>query len=192
MGDSQKLFLRPSDIFFSQETIPNRFEDGRLIGDKLDDLVKENMKIEEIRIIRVKNIHGRWFTLDNRRLWVFRNFQKIRLQSYSGTVIPVLVWDRFESQEQLIFAATNTGEDIKIDNDQDPGGNCWKTVDSINTKTYTRPELLLLKHVGGFTWNTTKVITSLIWNGISGIYRHLVMKQELQDSTDLEEVETVG
>ncbi|VDI52552.1 Hypothetical predicted protein [Mytilus galloprovincialis] len=185
MGDHakrEKLKLKPSDVYFSQETIENRFEDGQLIGKRLDNLVNETEKISDIRTVRVKNVHGRWYTLDNRRLWVFRNYQKITLQSYSQTFIPVLVWDDFESQNQLIFAANNTGDEVKIHNGLLPGGETYKRVESIHPCTYSTPSRLLMYHIGIFSWNGTKTVASFLWKGVSSLYEYMRRREITDDS----------
>ncbi|CAC5401926.1 unnamed protein product [Mytilus coruscus] len=128
----------------AQETVENRFEDGELIGKKLDNLVNETEKISDIRTIRV-----------NRTCQTF---------------IPVIVWDDFESQNQLTFAVNNTGDDVKIHNDLLSGGKTYKRVESINACTYSTPSRLLVYHIGILSWNGTKTIASFLWKGVSGLY----------------------
>lgn len=177
----EKLEVKPSNVHFSQEYIENRFEDRELIGNKLDKLVDGREKISDVRTIRVRNVHGRWYTLDNRRLWVFRNYEKIRLQSYSNTLIPVLVWDDFESQNQLIFAANNTGDDVRIHNDLLPGGQTYNKVDSICASTYSTPSRLLVYDFSKFTLNSSKAIATFLWKGVSGLYGYLRRRGEDED-----------
>ena len=56
--------------------------------------------------------------------------------------IPVLVWEDFETDTQLVFAAKNGGADVKIHNNDLPGGVQYKKVDSIHTDTYRNPDYL--------------------------------------------------
>lgn len=76
------LYLRPSEIFFSQNEIDNcfnkrSFHRGINIGYTLDDLVEGRCRVEDIPNISVMNRGGKWVTADNRRLWVFRNLEKL-------------------------------------------------------------------------------------------------------------------
>lgn len=167
-----EICLYPSQIRFSQKCISNRFEDGKLIGKGLDDLVNGVKKISDIRTIRVVNIHERWYTLDNRRLWMFRMYQKIKLQSYRYLRIPVLVWEDFETDNQLVFAAKNDGADVKIQYNDLPGGEQYKKVDSIHTDTYRNPTLSLMLDSTHFSFNGVKSVVSFIWKGVSRMFRN--------------------
>jgi len=171
-NNKKEIYLYPSDICFSQEYISNRFEDGELIGERLDDLVNEVKKISDIRTIRVVNIHDKWYALDNRRLWMFRMYQKIKLQWYSYLQIPVLVWEDFETDTQLVFAAKNDGADVKIHNNDLPGGEQYKKVDSIHTDTYRNPTLALMLDTANFSFNGVKSVVSFVWNGVSRMFRN--------------------
>ena len=168
----KEIYLYPSDICFSQKYISNRFEDGELIGERSDDLVNEVKTISDIRTIRVVNIHGRWYTLDNRRLWMFRMYQKIKLQRYRYLQIPVLVWKDFETDTQLVFAAKKDGTDVKIHNKDLPGGEQYKKVDSIHTDTYRNPTLALLLDTANLTFNGVTSVVSFVWNGVSRMFRN--------------------
>ncbi|XP_052772314.1 uncharacterized protein LOC128211495 [Mya arenaria] len=76
------MLLKPSEIFFSQNNIsysfsaPGRFKDNR-IGDTLDDIIKGNIKVHQFPPISVTKKPGgnKWFTLDNRRLWIFHRLE---------------------------------------------------------------------------------------------------------------------
>ncbi|KAL4229873.1 hypothetical protein ACF0H5_010264 [Mactra antiquata] len=69
--------LRPSKIRYSQDSISNRFCDGELIGDVLDDLCDGRIRKRDFPIIEVAFINGRWYTADNRRLWVFQQLEEL-------------------------------------------------------------------------------------------------------------------
>lgn len=170
MQEHQEIYLYPSQICFSQKYINNRFEDGELIGERLDDLANGVKTISDIRTIRVVNIHERWYTLDNRRLWMFRMYQKIKLQWYKNLQIPVLVWEDFETDNQLAFAAKHSGTNVKIHNNDLPGGEQYKKVDSIRTDTYRYPTLALMQDIANFSFNSVKSVLSFVWNGVSRMF----------------------
>ena len=76
------MLLKPSEIMFSQETINNYFDEKSdhgltLIGETLDDLCEGLCLISDIPTIRVMKIDGEWVTADNRRLWVFRELERL-------------------------------------------------------------------------------------------------------------------
>lgn len=74
--------LRPSKIRYSQDSISNRFDSrsdhpGTLIGKTLDKLCDGKIDKEDIPTISVARVNGKWFTADNRRLWVFRQLEAL-------------------------------------------------------------------------------------------------------------------
>ena len=74
--------LKPSDILFSQESVNNFFDkrsrhSGILIGETLDDICEGRCTVDDIPTIRVMNRNGKWVTSDNRRLWVFRELERL-------------------------------------------------------------------------------------------------------------------
>lgn len=84
------MYLRPSEIYFSQAEINSRFDQqsihsGKNIGETLDDLVERRCTINDIPTISVMLRNGKWTTADNRRLWVFRHLEKLG----KCTIIPV-------------------------------------------------------------------------------------------------------
>ena len=74
--------LKPSEIMFSQETVNNYFDkrsrhSGRLIGETLDDICEGRCSVYDLPTIRVMKRDGKWMTADNRRLWVFRQLERL-------------------------------------------------------------------------------------------------------------------
>lgn len=70
------LELRPSEVFFSQATIKDHFRFGVYsIYETLEQCMNDPGKINVIPNITVCHKDGKWFTLDNRRLWVFRQLE---------------------------------------------------------------------------------------------------------------------
>lgn len=68
--------LRPSEIFFSQATVKDHFRRGfRTIYATLEQCMNDPDVINDIPKITVCRKDGKWFTLDNRRLWVFRQLE---------------------------------------------------------------------------------------------------------------------
>lgn len=67
------------EIFFSQDSILNYFGNymlygNKLIGEILDDILLGKCKVIDFLIIKVVEKRGLWVIVDNRWLWVFKNF----------------------------------------------------------------------------------------------------------------------
>jgi hypothetical protein len=73
------LELKPSDILYSQDSILNRFRDSyiRYIGETLDQLLEVSSYIQNIPNIEVVEINGKLFSMDNRRLWVYKKAEEL-------------------------------------------------------------------------------------------------------------------
>jgi hypothetical protein len=77
--------LNPTYIYYSNNSISDTFSCGRSIYEVRDGLESGDIDYDDIPMIRVVNVDGAWYGLDNRRLWVF---------SQAGTPeIPVSVVD---------------------------------------------------------------------------------------------------
>ena len=75
-------YLKPSDIYFSQDGINNVFGNycrhrGWHIGSTLDLLCEGRLTVNDIPTIGVMKRGGRWYTGDNRRLWIFRELERL-------------------------------------------------------------------------------------------------------------------
>ncbi|KAL3876406.1 hypothetical protein ACJMK2_034255 [Sinanodonta woodiana] len=104
--------LYPSEIRYSQDSINNVFDNKSTyrytyIGETLDDLCEGKSNIEDIPTISVVRKNGQWFTLDNRRLWVFRHLERLR----KCTKIPVKQSYSIPDEK---FTTNNDGKTIKV------------------------------------------------------------------------------
>jgi len=74
--------LKPSDVFFTHDSIRSTFRDGRLLRETLRELEEAKITIDDIPTIQVcwhaaKDCSSRFWTYTgNRRLWVFRQLQE--------------------------------------------------------------------------------------------------------------------
>ncbi|XP_053399523.1 uncharacterized protein LOC128557042 [Mercenaria mercenaria] len=76
------MYLRPSEIFYSQDSINNVFDKRcnhryKPIGETLDEICDGRCPLENIPKISVVDINGKLITEDNRRLWVFKNLERL-------------------------------------------------------------------------------------------------------------------
>ncbi|KAJ8317888.1 hypothetical protein KUTeg_002979, partial [Tegillarca granosa] len=112
-----KLSLPPSEIRYTQESIGRTF--GRCtnhafkpIGETLDELLTGMCSVYSIPNISVIWKNGKYYSAENRRLWVFKKAEelgKCNKESY----IPPFKW-----------TTQNDGESLYVRGD--PGGSCWK------------------------------------------------------------------
>lgn len=121
--------LKPSEIYFTQSSISSTFgrstqHNRKKIGETLDDLVKGHCSVQSIPRIGVLKEGGKWWTADNRRLWIFRHLEKLG----KCTTIPVNIIYCIDSRKRT---TNNGGTDIRIYRGNDPGGYWHKQVSSI-------------------------------------------------------------
>lgn len=78
---SNTMYLRPSEIRFSHDSIGRTFgrytpHPYRPIGETLDDILTGKINVNSIPTISVYKKDGQWFTANNRRLWVLQEVEK--------------------------------------------------------------------------------------------------------------------
>ncbi|XP_060572130.1 uncharacterized protein LOC132730265 [Ruditapes philippinarum] len=76
------MYLRPSNIRYSQDSINNVFDKRcnhsyKPIGETLDAICEGRCSVNDIPTISVVLCNGNWVTADNRRLWVFRQLERL-------------------------------------------------------------------------------------------------------------------
>ncbi|XP_052104340.1 uncharacterized protein LOC127737546 [Mytilus californianus] len=109
--------LKPSEIRYCQSSIRPIFFNGDQIGETLDEILEDELDVDDIRTIKVCRKGSRWYTLDNRRLWVFRKAE----QFGKCDVIEVEETDDIEERK---FTTECRGKFVEVRGD--PGGTYWK------------------------------------------------------------------
>lgn len=117
------MYLKPSEVFYSQDSISNRFGDytahGSLcIGETLDQLLNGTCNVSYIPIISVIWRNGKYFTTDNRRLWVFRKAEEIGF-------LKTIEVRQTSYINPAKFTTLNDGTSIRVRGN--PGGSIWRT-----------------------------------------------------------------
>ena len=115
--------LAPSEIRYSQDFISNTFGNnthhtGQYIGETLDVLVRDPYDVDFIPNISVFNIGVKWFTSDNRRLWVFKRAEELGILSS----IEVYVTSEIDYSK---FTTTSNGRYVRVCRNN-PGGHLWQ------------------------------------------------------------------
>lgn len=59
-------------IFYTHDTISRRFKDGRALQTTLAELLNDPRKLQDIPPMRVMFYHGKFHSIDNRRLWCLK------------------------------------------------------------------------------------------------------------------------
>lgn len=126
--------MRPSEIYYSQDSINNVFGSGSYrncsIGSTLDSLCDDNrITVYSIPTIGVMQKGGRWYTGDNRRLWVFRQLERLG----KCTEIPV----RSTYIPENKFTTKNQGESIRVRGDPRGYWHSMPTVHSTRSSVST-------------------------------------------------------
>lgn len=127
--------MKPSEIYFSQDSIKNTFEYGQSIHDTLKMCQEDPMAIHQIPTMRVCMKNGKWFTLDNRRLWIFRRLEEGG--HITDVDVNVVSSDRLSARK---FTTTNGGVSVRIrqprvdldDFDDDDDGIMFDDVDDFD------------------------------------------------------------
>ena len=171
-------YMKPSEIYFSQDSISNVFGNycrhrGIHIGTTLDRLCEGHMTVSDIPVIGVMEKGGRWYSGDNRRLWIFRELE--RLGKCTDIFVDVINYIPLKK-----FTTHNRGESVRVRGD--PGG-CWHfkpttSTNSVSKQSYRSPRDTAIKStIGGnredmepnrshhqrptfFNYNTTNSIQS--------------------------------
>lgn len=104
------MFLKPSEIFYSQDSVASKFQDGRDLNQTAQMLLLKELDPEDLPVIQVvRRIDGKYYTLDNRRLYVFRVGQ------YNGVTakVPIqLVVEQLYHRRK--FTTKNGGTSITV------------------------------------------------------------------------------
>ncbi|XP_062584742.1 uncharacterized protein LOC134246394 [Saccostrea cucullata] len=101
--------MKPSEIFYSQDSIKEKFDNGHTIYSTVSVCKKHPYVINKIPRMRVCKKDGKWYTLDNRRLWVFR---KLEADGHIKDVkVNQVSKDRLPAEK---FTTENGGESVEI------------------------------------------------------------------------------
>ena len=77
------VYMKPSDICYSQNSIRSRFHDNKTLWDLASDVIYDRVKVENVPVIRVKNVRGHWYVFKgNRRLFVYKKLAEFGVLSH--------------------------------------------------------------------------------------------------------------
>lgn len=140
-----KMLLKPSEIFYSQHHISttfgkstdHRFQD---IGSALDDLINGKLSVTSFPQIKVTKRPGenKWYTISNRRLWIFHHYEAYLRGRGETLKIEVDVVEYCFSFIRY-FNSTNGGTSVTYFRNRNPGGIYWQIITPVVPK-YVEPE----------------------------------------------------
>ncbi|OWF53708.1 hypothetical protein KP79_PYT15797 [Mizuhopecten yessoensis] len=138
------ITLRPGNIRYTQDTIANTMHvtnsKGHVtkmpLGEVADKVLRGDINIEAIPKISVFCLRNTWFSLDNRRLWVFKKLQCF-LDNSRDTHFSITCLERdCQCVNMSKITTSNNGEDVVVR--RDPGGSKWKQMEATITDKYPR------------------------------------------------------
>lgn len=129
-------WLLPSNIYFSQESINSYFDSKSAhanikIGETLDQLCDGTITILDIPMIKVVLKDGKYFTEDNRRLWLFQQLEKLD-KCRSVRVRASNSYQTMFRRDQK-FTTCNGGTSVTVRGS--PGGRWYKVANRVSRKT---------------------------------------------------------
>jgi hypothetical protein len=112
--------MDPSTIRFTQDSVSSAFQDGRTLGQLVDELKANPAKAASVEPVKVFQDRGVWFTLDNRRVVAF---QKAGVQI---NYVVATAEDIVAAKEAGKFTTTNDGVSVEIRHEGKPSSQ-WET-----------------------------------------------------------------
>ncbi|CAD7964127.1 unnamed protein product [Amoebophrya sp. A25] len=133
------VYLDPChEILFTQSSIKDRFQDGHALLDTALALARQDIKKHNVQMITVVQYQGKYWSLDNRRLAVFRLLQMAdRLRTIKCEVVP---FERREEEYHRKCDSKTNGTAVVIRQTGEWIGNCTS-----NT-TFSNLHLLRQQH----------------------------------------------
>jgi len=106
----REIKLRPSQIRFTQCSISNTFSDGSLIGNLLDDIFVGRCFASAIKPIEVVWTGEKWFSNDNRRLWILKQLEHLnKIELVTVKRVRKIVQTKFTTKNDGFTVTIRTG-----------------------------------------------------------------------------------
>lgn len=104
-------YLKPSEIRYTQDSISSRFSKSKkTLQETLQSLLRKGIPKRDVPMIRVVQRNGKWWSFDNRRLWVFKELEK----EGGCKIIKVEVVPIDENEWRKKFTTQNDGTSVRI------------------------------------------------------------------------------
>lgn len=144
------MYLRPSEIRFSQDSIGSTFgsytsHPFKQIGETLDEILTGKINVNSIPSISVCKKDGKWFTADNRRLWVLQEAEKL------GKCREICVRETSYINYNK-FTTVNNGLSVYIRGN--PGGYVWESMPNKRIQLKKTPQITSLPSAKPYNYLT--------------------------------------
>jgi len=97
--------IDPSEIRYSQNSISSTFKNGQKVSELIDNLKNGYINPSDVEPIRIVEKDGRIYSLDNRRLYAFKE---------AGVDVPYIKLDEIPKNQTFKFTTENEGTSIFI------------------------------------------------------------------------------
>ena len=128
MSFNYQVLLKPNDVKFTVKRIPSRFDNGTLLKDLLEDLKSGKIVSKDISAAEVvwDSDRWEWYSLSNRRLWVFKELEKVgKISFISMSRVETTVDGESNNSPKSIYSEVELFDpdwDITIDTLSEPKG----------------------------------------------------------------------
>ncbi|GBB97812.1 hypothetical protein RclHR1_03080001 [Rhizophagus clarus] len=130
----------PRNVLYSQDSIRSRFRNDELIEDTIKKLVSGEISPGQIRCIRICILNGKMHSLDNRRLYAFK--EAIERGSRFRTVIAIKSYDFDELQSKMSKSpSSNDWSVIRVRGKPKTQHRTSLFVNSSHTRIQDRPSI---------------------------------------------------
>jgi len=150
------------------------------IGETLDHLLVGRCNVEDILAMKVVKMNGKWFTPDNRRVWVFRTAEEIGfLETVKVKVI------RFMPNKK--FTTLNHGQSVRVRRSV-VGGRIWrnwKTLRPISNSAKSHQPSFYLNRSDASSGNTFTRRYTTIRDNVSYSYKQVKHSNSSQNCESL-------
>lgn len=114
MNFTYLVLLKPSEIRFTKNVLASKFDNGIPLLETFTQLKNGEILLEDIPLIEVVFYPEKWewYTLNNRRLWVLRELEKVGKCNYVKTKRVEYVEDVFD-YPSLLYGSASLKEDTR-------------------------------------------------------------------------------
>ena len=106
--------MKPSEIRFTQDTIKYQFQDGNSLEQTACQIAAHDLQKRDMPMITVVKYQGVYYSLDNRRLAVFRLLEYAGKLSHSGIKVEIADLSRRHHEFNKKFSTSCHGRQITV------------------------------------------------------------------------------
>lgn len=166
MGFEHLVLLRPSEIYFTRNVLQPKFDNGMRLVETVSDIEHGDLLLGDIPCIEVVWYYEKssWYTLDNRRLWVFKELEK------SGECVRIKA-QRVEAIENIMDFPTKLYKSarLKEENRTDSHSGKGRDGESIIISTIRTEEVKIQRNERGRSRSKSRETTTVVRDSRRGM-----------------------